>query len=68
MNKLATFAPATTQTFIEILTSTDDDLSRPFLRRNENLFSNKLQKKLVRFKNECYICTPLNDESLRQKK
>ena len=52
MNKGSTFAPATTQTFIEILTSQRN--------QNENLFSKKDSKNLVRFKNAAYFCTPQN--------
>ena len=54
-NKGATFAPATTHTFIQILAS----------KRNqtENLFSKKDFKKLVTLENGCYICTPQNTQS-----
>jgi hypothetical protein len=41
--------------FTEILTG--------ITNREENLFSKKDLKKLVRFENRCYICTPQNTES-----
>ena len=55
VNKGATFAPATAT---DVLRNTD---------RHENwdwkIFSKKDSKKLVRFKNRSYICTPQNRES-----
>jgi hypothetical protein len=52
VNKGGTFAPATTQTFTEIMTG--------IRIKTEKIFSKKDSKKLVRFENACYICTPQN--------
>jgi len=55
VNKGATFAPAT---------ATDVLLNTDRLRiKGWKKFSKKDSKKLVRFKNRSYICTPQNRES-----
>ena len=55
VNKGATFAPATA---IDVLLNTDKQLNFNW----KNIFK-KDSKKLVRFENGCYICTPQNRES-----
>ena len=51
LNKAPTFAPATTHTFLEILTN--------YKNRIRKFIFKKGSKKFVRFENGCYICTPL---------
>ena len=55
VNKGGTFAPATAKAFIEILARIENRLKRNFLKKDS--------KKLVRFENAFYICTPQNTES-----
>jgi len=50
--KVVLLHPQQRQTFTEILTSTRI--------QTEKIFSKKDSKKLVRFENGCYICTPQN--------
>ena len=50
VNRCATFAPATAKAFIEILARIENQGKEIFLKKDS--------KKLVRFENAFYICTP----------
>ena len=53
--KGSTFAPATAKAFIEILAGNENQAKRNFQKKDS--------KKLARFENAFYICTPQNTES-----
>jgi hypothetical protein len=53
--KGSTFAPATAKAFIEILAGKENLAKRNFQKKDS--------KKLARFENAFYICTPQNTES-----
>ena len=55
VNKGSTFAPATAKAFIEILAGKENQTERNFQKKDS--------KKLARFENAFYICTPQNTES-----
>ncbi|WP_427875317.1 hypothetical protein [Flavobacterium sp. MMS24-S5] len=55
VNKGSTFAPATAKAFIEILAGKENLAKRNFQKKDS--------KKLARFENAFYICTPQNTES-----
>jgi len=54
--KGSTFAPATAKAFIEILAGKENQTKRNFQKKKDS-------KKLARFENAFYICTPQNTES-----